>query len=311
MRDKILIIKLGALGDLVISTPFIEAIKEKHKQDKIVILTRKKYAFFFKNHKNISLMTINDPTLKTSLSIVIELRRTLWSKIYDLQGNNRSRALTFFSRANCKIGNHKFPNTIYPSEKWKKQIHIFYRMKTLLEEVGLKNIKEKPVVTYNKIELEKVKQWINKKVGSQKFVILHAGSSHRRKDKRWPFFKGLAKKLEKIGYKTLWIGGSEDQEINRLMSKNIGIDATNAFNIHELACLGNFAQFAVTNDSAPMHVLSSCNIPVIGLFGPTDKKLHHAIGNLPLAISTKKSDENMATISIAEVMGKLQRENLI
>ena len=74
---------------------------------------------------------------------------------------------------------------------------------------------------------------------------------------------------------------------------------------------GIFAQFAVTNDSAPMHVLSSCNIPVIGLFGPTDKKLHHAIGNLPLAISTKKSDENMATISIAEVMGKLQRENLI
>jgi hypothetical protein len=56
------------------------------------------------------------------------------------------------------------------------------------------------------------------------------------------------------------------------------VDATAAFNLVELAALGRRAEFAVVNDSAPMHILSASPLPVYALFGPTDWRRSHGLG---------------------------------
>jgi ADP-heptose:LPS heptosyltransferase len=56
------------------------------------------------------------------------------------------------------------------------------------------------------------------------------------------------------------------------------VDATGAFNHLELAALGRRAEFAVVNDSAPMHILSASPLPVYALFGPTDWRRSHGLG---------------------------------
>ncbi len=310
-RNKILIIKLGALGDLIIATPLIDAIAKNHKKAEIFILTRKEHSSFFTKNHDVSIITINNSSLRTFVSIAFQLRKNLWEKIYDLQGNDRSRALVFFCNAKCKIGNHRFPNNFYLKEKWTRQTHIFYRMKNLLELEGIKHIQETPLIKYGKNEVNKVDKWIASHILQGKFVILHAGSSKSRTEKRWPYFENLAVKLHSAGYEIIWVGGNEEAELNSRLSDKVGINSTGLFNIHELAYIGRHASFAITNDSAPMHILSSSNIPVFGIFGPTDENLHYAVGNKSRVISTDNPLTKISSISVNKVWNKLKEEKLV
>ena len=310
-NTKILIIKLGALGDLIIATPLIRAIVDNNKRAQIVVLTRRAYATFFEGCDGVSLITLDGSSWRATFKILLVIRKTFWDKIYDFQGNRKSRTLTFFCNANEKIGNHRFPNTIYPEETWNKQIHIFYRMKKLLEENGVKDIAQAPYIKYGKYEKIKINKWLDNHVVNKSFVILHAGSNQNRQDKRWPFFDILASRLYSRGYKIVWIGGNDDKDVNETLSSRIGINTTGLFTIRELACLGKFASFAVTNDSAPMHILCSCNIPVFGIFGPSNKAIHHAIGGNFKAISSEKSFGDIASISVDKVWSELEQTNLV
>ena len=152
---------------------------------------------------------------------------------------------------------------------------------------------------------------INNNTFNKNFVILHAGSNQNRKNKRWPFFDLLAAKLNSEGYEIVWVGGSDDKDVNEILSSKIGINTTGQFTIRELACLGKFAAFAVTNDSAPMHILSSCNIPVFGIFGPSNKNIHHAVGDKFRATSSEKSNVDIASISINKVWSELEQTKFL
>jgi ADP-heptose:LPS heptosyltransferase len=48
--------------------------------------------------------------------------------------------------------------------------------------------------------------------------------------------------------------------------------------IAQLAELARHARFAVTNDSGPMHACAAAGVPVFGLFGPSDWRRNHALG---------------------------------
>ena len=104
---------------------------------------------------------------------------------------------------------------------------------------------------------------------------------------------------------------SDDKDVNKTLSSKIGINTTGLFTIRELACLGTFATFAVTNDSAPMHILSSCNIPVFGIFGPSNKNVHHAIGDKFRAISSEKSNVDIASFGVYQVWSELEQSKFV
>ena len=169
-NKKILIIKLGALGDLIIATPFIKAIIDNNKSAQIVVLTRKSYATFFEGWDEISLITLTDSSWGATFKILSEIRKPFWDKIYDFQGNRKSRTMVFFCNANEKIGNHRFPNTIYPEQAWSKQIHIFYRMKNLLEMNGIEGIGETPRLDYGEDEKIKINKWLDDHIFNKRFV---------------------------------------------------------------------------------------------------------------------------------------------
>jgi ADP-heptose:LPS heptosyltransferase len=42
--------------------------------------------------------------------------------------------------------------------------------------------------------------------------------------------------------------------------------------------LASHARFAVTNDSGPMHACAAAGVPVFALFGPSDWRRNHALG---------------------------------
>jgi ADP-heptose:LPS heptosyltransferase len=61
----------------------------------------------------------------------------------------------------------------------------------------------------------------------------------------------------------------------------------------------------VTNDSGPMHALSAAGIPVFGLFGPSDWRRNHALGQAQHVIACDAHDSNLAALSVDAVWSRL------
>jgi ADP-heptose:LPS heptosyltransferase len=111
-----------------------------------------------------------------------------------------------------------------------------------------------------------------------------------------------------------------ERELNRELAGRGGIDASGAFSIAELAELGRSARFAVTNDSGPMHVLAAARIPVFGLFGPSNWRRNHALGQAQRVIACVDFDPDfvgadygdcLSAISVDTVWSRLVSEELV
>lgn len=318
---KVLIIKLGALGDIITSTAIIEQIINHHDKSEIYLLTSPGFNKLFSDFNNLNVISFKRNGLKNKLKSIFWIRKNKFDRIYDLQSNDRTTLYCALSGCSFRAGNHpRFPYHAHPRTKYIGQCHSFERLNQILESANIEKAPPRPFLPITDSTIAEVSKWLKEKnLSGKPFILLHAGSSSFHLEKRWPFFTELAPILNKR-YEIIWIGGNDDIELNATLSKDIGIDATNQFDILALAQLGKNAAFAVTNDSAPMHILSCSEIPVFGLFGPTYARRTHALGQMDNVITAQKeiakndrdfTPEDISNISVDKVISRLKESQLL
>ena len=318
---KILIIKLGALGDIIISTSIINEILRYHKKDDVHLLTTPPFKNLFNKKKNLTVVSYERHGFINLIKTIHWIRIKQFKNIYDLQSNDRSGIYCALSGNSFCAGNHpRFPYDAHPPNTYKGECHSFERLNQIIISAGINPAKPEPSLPAPPGVVSKISNWLKEKNLRQKdFIIIHAGSSNKHIQKRWPYFKELALILKK-SFEIVWVGGDDDANLNAHLAKFAGINATNNFDILDLAELGRRAKFAITNDSAPMHILSCSKIPVLGIFGPTYPRRTHALGQIqnvicPNNIIAKNDMEftpkNISIITIADVIGKIKKQKLI
>ncbi|MEX2481853.1 MAG: glycosyltransferase family 9 protein [Gammaproteobacteria bacterium] len=277
---RILVIKLGALGDVVMATPLIDAIMQHHANDAVSLVTTPAFAPLFTPWPGLSIHATPRHGLRNMVALLGWIRRQRFSRIYDLQSNDRSGLLCALSAVEERVGNHcRFPYSHHPDSPWRGQSHIFERLCAVLASADIEVATHVPLLPPTAAIVATVRAWIARHaLEPRQFVLLHGGASPLRADKRWPRFDELAQRLRAAGMRIVWLGAEPERQLNATLARTPDIDATNAFDILGLAELGRLAHFAVTNDSGPMHVLAASAIPVFGLFGPSDWRRNHALG---------------------------------
>jgi len=286
-RNKILIIKLSALGDLFMALPHIEVILNHHRGREVWLMTDPAFKSIFCNDPRLRIVSLDR---SRPFSAEGPWARSYWvyrnrfDVIYDLQGNRTSRRIVRFSAALTRVGTQ--PNSIYhfhPRSRHPQDAeqNAFERLNETLAAAGLPTAKAAERLHPSGRDQDAVSAWLAKNgLQEKRFVLMHAGSSRAWLSKRWPkkHFLKLATLFEAAEIRTVWIGAEDDREVNRSLSENIGIDATGSFSLMQLFLLGDRALFAVTNDSGPMHILAAAGIPVFSFFGPTSWIRSHAVG---------------------------------
>ncbi len=327
MTDRTLIIKMGALGDVVLCTPQIERILESHDGE-VWLLTSPPFASLFAGHSHLQVIAFPRQGAGAMWAALRWVRAKRFVAVYDLQGSDRSRALTLLSGAGKRVG--FAPRWIYTHSPASDDIreHVFPRLNRLIESAGLRPADPRPRLWPAATEEEAViERLANEGLSGRAFALLHAGSSARWPSKRWEadHFIALARGIEAAGLTVLWIGGPDDVHLNRTLAAQVGRDMSGAFSIPGLSELARHARFAVVNDSGPMHLLSAAGIPVYAFFGPTDWRRHHAIGQdervlaHPVECSPcylgecppARKHACLAEITPAQVLGRLQRDGMI
>lgn len=319
---KVLIIKQGALGDIILATPILRQIQAYHGKDELWLLTTPAYKPLFDHWDGLSVTAFPRKGPLNTWRTIMWLRRNQFDCLYDLQSNDRSRGLTLLSGVPRRIGNHpRFPYTVHPPEPYSGQCHAFDRLNQILASAHIPAAAPQPSLPVSASTKDYVCGWLrNKGLENTAPVVLHAGASLKHPAKRWPYFGELAGMLAARGLPIIWIGAKDDAVINRDLSNTTGFDATGEFNVPQLIELGRRARFAVANDSAPMHILSCAGIPVFGIFGPTDWRRNHALGQKARVITLDNAAERklcdpesmlLANISPAMVLERINGETLL
>ncbi|RJQ49480.1 MAG: glycosyltransferase family 9 protein [Gammaproteobacteria bacterium] len=281
---RVLIIRLGALGDVAIATPFIEKILESYPESEVWLLTAPPYRELFINHPQLKVQTFPRKGLKAMCAALAWVNARKFDAVYDLQGTLRSRLLAIASRARLCAGlNRGFPYTHTPPPRGdaRPDNHIFARFNAILQCAGLPAAEPRVMLVTDAAEREHVQRWLREKsLSGRPLVLMHTGSSARWVSRRWEerHFAELARALHERGLHVIWVGGPEERELNARLAAHGGVNAAEAFSVLELVELARQARFAVTNDSGPMHIIAAAEIPIYALFGPTDWRRSHALG---------------------------------
>ena len=314
---KNLIIKLGALGDIVMATSLIKQIQQHHENDESFLLTTPGFANIFESWNKLNVVSFERKGPASFIKVLRWIRNKHFDRIYDLQSNDRTSIFCALSGASTIIGNHpRYPYNIHPVDKYTGQCHIYDRMLDVLLSAGLKPVHEIPCLPVSAKDRDYVKTWLRENHLSQKpLVILHAGASNKHSEKCWPYFEELAVVLGNRGFTIIWAGGESEKEINKQLALRVGLDASNLFSINQLAELGRYARFALTNDSGPMHALASSEIPVFSFFGPTNWRRNHAIGQADNVITLNRNDPfrpvSLDKITVDMAISCLESQGLI
>lgn len=284
---RILIIKMSALGDVVLAMPHIGAIAAHHQRDTVHLLTGPAAAALFEGRDDLLVRPMHSSRrlgAQGRWAVGRWVRGQRFDRIYDLQGNSASRKLVRRSRTPLAVGTQ--PDPVYHRSApgpWYRTIaqNAFERLNDTLAAGGVPAAVPATGMVPHEADTNRVAAWLAERgLAHGRYVVMHAGCNSRWKSKRWPaqHFVRLAQMLNDAGLATVWVGGKEDGEVNRTLAGEMGHDATGAFTLRQTYALADRARFAVSNDSCPMHLFALTGRPVFSFFGPTNWRWSHPAG---------------------------------
>ena len=268
-KARILIIKLGALGDFVMQMDYVQAIHRLYPDADITFMTSKAFVPFVKCLPYVKNIVVDThPRLKLNEWWRIcknEIADKKWDYIFDLQNSRRTREryfrlVRFFSGFSFKWCVYAKNGALNVKKVEKK--HRFCLGKLTLEKMYL---------TLKPVDLSVFKG--DKKnfsvLPKEKFVLFVPGCSPKHPYKRWPKenYAKLARMIEKDNIPVVVLGTkAEADEISYICQNSKAISFQDKASLLDIPALANRALCVVGNDTGPMHMACLCKTYGIVLF---------------------------------------------
>lgn len=280
--EKILITRTDRIGDVVLSTPVLEAVRTRFPLATIAMIVTPATKELVDGNPNLDEVIVYDKSgLERSWLGTWRFAQRLRNRKFDiaihLHPTNRVNWVSFFAGIPIRLGydrkNHRLLTHVIPHQKQEGKKHEAEYNFDLLKPLGIDGFHElKTYVPLHESCYEELDQ-IKKEAGlnSGPFVAMNAGASCP--SKMWPAsrFAELADKIsEKFGLTVVFIGGEKEKIISAQMMrwmKTKPVDLTARLTLSQLAWLLKEADLLVSNDSGPVHIANAVGTPAISIFG--------------------------------------------
>jgi len=297
---NILVIKLGSLGDVILSSAALRAIREKFGgNNKISLLVgshSKEIVARCPYVDELIVYDLKDRGLRSIWKLSQELRKRNFDLVIDLQNNRISHLLSRLSLAVRRYGYHngKFGFLLnYRIKDDRAAIDPVTHQFRVLKILGIELKDPRLELWPAKQDEEFIDEFLraNWASGELPLVGINIAASARWQTKTWPREKivRLCEELAKRDMRVVLTGAESDlkeaQLLVNAMKEVKPIVACGATSINQLACLIKQCGVFITSDSAPLHVASAVGVPYIALFGPTDARRHVAAQAKGIVIS--------------------------
>ncbi len=272
MRKKVLIVRFSAFGDLVLTTGPLAQLRKQCSNLQVDLLTSEIGEELFINSLDVdnTIVVPKGSGFRQLRSIYKTMDR--YDVVIDWQDNLKTYLLRFYQKAD-----------FFKIKKQSKERRAFVRKRKFKDELN-KHVVEKYYDTLIKAfeelhpkRLEELRPMFlprsltfnTNEFDPKGAIALHPYAS--QKNKEWPYFVELCKKLVKQKRPVIVLGSSE-VELDFPKDGKYFWNLTNKTSIPEMASFISSAEAFVTTDSGPMHLGVAMKVPTIALFGPTTQE---------------------------------------
>jgi lipopolysaccharide heptosyltransferase II len=284
--NKILIIRTGAIGDIVHTTALVHAIKKLHPNIKIHYLSAPLVEFMLSSDPDIEKVISINPKFQLFSQYTLNLAKDLQKEEYDLainlQPSLKIRTLLFLANIKKEI--------IYKKEFKYHAVTNFFRtgLKVFPE---LKEEKENYKIYLSQNAIENAENKLQN--FKRPFFVFNAGGMFsKRQGRTYPIDKWLElgnEIQEKYNGTIILNGAKEDKEfLQPLENIKNSVNFIGELSLENSCAIISQADYMISGDSGPLHIANALGIKCIGIYGSMPQKRSGCYKN-GINIISKKS----------------------
>lgn len=285
---RILIARTDRIGDVILSTPAIKAVRDAYPDAYIAFCVSPEALEIVDKNPYLNEVIVYDKKKKYRnlfgmIRFILKIRRKRFDTALILHPTNRMNLACFFAGIPRRVGfdrkmgfllTDKIPHTKQEGKKHEMEYTL-----DVVRKIGIEPVDKKLYMSLHKGVEEEVKKVFEEngieRIGN--IVAIHPGASCP--SKRWPeefFAETIEKLVKKYGARVIIVGSSSDEKTGRAIMDYLtvkAVDLTGKTSLSILAGILSKSRLFISNDSGPVHIAVSVGTPVIDIFGRNDPGL--------------------------------------
>lgn len=305
MSKRILVIKQGSFGDIIVASGAVQDIINHHEGDDVWILTGPAFRKIFSRMPGVKGTLTDAREPRWRLDRMYALYRHVdfdsFDMIYDLQKTKRN---AFYHRwfvrkadwSGCAPGcSHPYEVPPFGTMSGQEE----YALQLQAAGVPARNCTGPDLSWF----VEDVSVDLEKAGVKRPYVVLMPSSSVRHAHRRWPHYAELASAILDEGVDVITVPGPAELDMCRAMPGTMITGEGEYMDYFQLAGAMRGAAFAVGNDSGQTHLAAHLGAYGLALYGPIQLYMN----NMKRLNFDCLGKENIADISVDEVMPYFHR----
>ena len=324
VSDRILLIRLSSLGDIVLTTPALRAVRAHFPDAHLAMLVGQQSADVLRENPHLDeIIPFDRGAIGKDTTEMLRIARTLREREFtvaiDLQRKFRTAVLMYLSGARVRVGKGVLATVRVP-ERGNKHATAHYF--DLLHAVGVPAVDQGLEIFLTPAERAAALQRFEGAgiQGTGLKVGLFPGAGWKLREWMPERFAAIGDRLvQRFSAEVLIFGGPREQALVQRVAAlmNAGsVTFAGTLRVRELAACIQQCDLFLTNDTGPMHIAAAVGTPTVSLFGPGNhirfqplgglhRTLRHDVPCSPCKQFTDRCKDNvcMKKIGVAEVWG--------
>ncbi|MGA1190741.1 MAG: glycosyltransferase family 9 protein [Bdellovibrionota bacterium] len=298
MKERILIVQTAFLGDIVLSTPVFDAIRELHPNVSVDLLTTPAGVELLEGDPRFETLHAFEKRkgflgLSSFWSTVSQLKERNYSKVYSLHRSIRTSLLLSCAGIGERIGFYDSKaRLLYTRCVKRKGSHAVEKFLSILESDW---IQEKEIAMLYDRSMSLPNACLPGEVphrdASKPTVLVIPGSAWKTKQWHWTNYRAVTRELAEEGFQVFLTGSkTEFQLCEKIRAGSLDIqNVAGKLSLREFATLVFRAQGVICNDSFALHVASAAQVPTVAVFCATSPSFGFGPWKNPHAQVVEKS----------------------
>jgi ADP-heptose:LPS heptosyltransferase len=267
--DSILVIKLGALGDILLAEGALRDIRAAHPDARLSVLTRRAFVPLLSRCPWVDEVVADDNSPRWRLDRMAALRRRLraggFVRIYDLQNSRRSRFYRCWLLRGTPASAADADSALPHRHGDPRRLPVPERHAGQLRDAGIvTSHAEHPFPGWMRGDVAGL---LGEAGIAAPFLVLLPGASKRHPGKRWPHYASLSRRLTDAGLSVVTVPGPDEADLGPGYGGVVLRVGGRPLDLFELAGVLDQAAFVIGNDSGPTHLAALLDRPGLALFG--------------------------------------------
>jgi len=269
---RVLVVRLRSIGDTVLATPSLIALRRFLPDARIDILLEDWCAPVLEGFEAVdNVLTVKRKSKKSRFETARRIRRNKYDVAFNLHGGTTATFFVRVSGAKYRVGfSHYSYSFLYThllsssSDFWQKEFtHSAEQQLALLGFVGIP-VEDKPKSKLTIIQ--------NSKLKTQNYALLHPVAAFETKQWATENFARIAEYLSAKGLQIVAVATKKERAVLENLKKlsTVPITTFDDLTLSEITALAARAEIFIGNDSGIAHIAAAVNTPSVVIFGSSN-----------------------------------------